>query len=164
MRAHILAGAVAASGLGILSGTAVSASPVAAATVDPAAYRQDDGYFFTTPDGEIGCGIRDTPQGDPPATAGCQRLGIAERDRTGCPTARLGAPSRAAMVFTDGQTRLVCAPEGTFTAATPDHTLPYETSLTVTNFTCTSRPSAVLCVDDTTGHGFQFASGTNLRW
>ncbi len=165
MRAHVLASAVALSGLGMLISTTLFAGPAAAAAAaDPEYYRHADGYFFTTADGSVGCGIQDTPLSDPPATAGCQQLATHERGRTGCVSNDADQPTEPTMMLGYTAAELICLKEGLFQGAHPAYVLPDETALTVGDFTCAARDQRATCTNNATGHGFLFARGVNLRW
>lgn len=165
MRAYVPAGAIALSGLGILISTMLFAgSANAVAAVDPEDYRHAEGYFFTTADGSVGCGIQDTPLSDPPATAGCQQLATHERSRTGCVSNEADQPTELTMTLGYTAAELICLKEGLFSGARPAYILPDDTALTVGDFTCAARDQRATCTNNATGHGFLFARGVNLRW
>ncbi|MBF6173977.1 hypothetical protein [Nocardia blacklockiae] len=148
----------------LISTTLFASSAAAAAVADPEHYRRDDGYYFTTEDGSVGCGIQDTPLADPPVTAGCQQLASHERNRTGCAPNGTDQPTEPTMTLGYTAAELVCLKEGVFTGAHPAYVLPDETTLTVGDFACATRDQRATCTNTTTGHGFLFARGVNLRW
>ncbi|WP_187687787.1 hypothetical protein [Nocardia wallacei] len=147
-----------------ISTTFFAGSAAAVAAVDPGRYRHADGYFFTTADGSVGCGIQDTPSSELPATAGCQQLATHGRSRTGCESNETDQPTEPTMTLGYAAAELICLKEGLFSGARPAYILPDDTALTVGDFTCAARDQRATCTNNATGHGFLFTRGINLRW
>ncbi|GAB0103916.1 hypothetical protein JMUB6875_28900 [Nocardia sp. JMUB6875] len=137
--------------------------PVAA---DPASYASigmfgDPGYFFRSPTAGIVCGMLLFPDAERNVAVNCyapNALPLAAQ-HVGCeaaPDGRWGlgvGPDGARETCESGSHRWA----NRFTAATE---LPYDTSLAVNGYICTSARTGVTCTHDATGHGFEIARET----
>lgn len=119
-------------------------------SVDPESYRgqdRNDGYFFTSPSGNLSCGILDG------GVTGCQAWSLVA-NLPECDKPQTN--SSPAIEFTRGQQASgFCLSEGAFFSEAL--ILEYGREIHVAGITCSSELTGVTCIEESTGLGFTAA-------
>lgn len=138
------------------SSTTEVPTPEAPPTLAAVAFEQGESYYFTTPDGAFACGIVQLPGR---TEAGCEGVTDPVPPQPENCVVNWGHGMR---VVDSGPGEFLCSGGPVYLPVEGSaEVLPAGATLSQLGYTCATTEADVTCTNDTTGHGFTVASGSN---
>ncbi|MFD6896697.1 hypothetical protein ACFWB0_19385 [Rhodococcus sp. NPDC060086] len=136
--------------------TTEAPTPEAPPTLAAVAFEQGESYYFTTPDGAFACGIVQLPGR---TEAGCEGVTDPVPPQPENCVVNWGHGMR---VVDSGPGEFLCSGGPVYLPVEGSaEVLPAGATLSQLGYTCATTEADVTCTNDTTGHGFTVASGSN---
>lgn len=136
--------------------TTTEPAPEVPPTLEAVAFEQGESYYFTTPDGAFACGIVQLPGR---TEAGCEGVTDPVPPQPESCVVNWGHGMR---VVDSGPGEFLCSGGPVYLPVEGSaEVLPAGSPLSQLGYTCETTEADVTCTNDSTGHGFTVASGSN---